>query len=163
MAFQNYDEFPAPKPVRIPIGEKVYEFPGTISAMAWLLIEKLSTRLQRVKLAELRGEKFDPDEEALSDIEYADIRAEVFGDTEREMIEDGLTSDHLKRTFFTLISYHMSGREAAEAMWNRGEAPAPNRAQRRAKPRTSPGRGSHVGSITDRPVRPGTPSSNTGR
>jgi hypothetical protein len=164
MAFKNYDEFPAPKPVRLPMGEKTYSFPGTISARAWVLVEKLASRLQRAKLAEIRGETYDPDEEALSDLEYADVRAEVFGDTEREMIEDGLTSDHLKRAFYALVSYHMNGQEAAEVVWNQGGSPAPNRAQRRSKARTpTRSRGSHAGSTASKAARPGTRSSVIGR
>ena len=161
MAFKNYNDFPAPKPIRIPIGEKIYSFPGTISGRAWMLIEKMASYLDQAKLAELRGEKYDPEMEALDDLEYADINAEVFGDTKQELVADGVTSDCLKRLFYTLITYHMHGKEAAERMWNQGEAIAPNRAQRRAK--TSPGsRGSQGGSTRPQTAQAGARSSSTG-
>jgi len=61
------------------------------------------------------------------------LRQEILGGVEQEMVEDGLSSAHIKAVFYTLIAWHLSGQETALEVWNKqGKAPAPNRAARRA-------------------------------
>jgi hypothetical protein len=75
----------------------------------------------------------------------------MFGEAEAEMIADGCTSTHMKIVLFTLIAFHLSGRDEALAVWNaRGEATAPSRAIRRSTSKASPttptrSRGSRAG------------------
>lgn len=163
MAFKDYDDFPPPKPIEIPISGKLYIFPGTISARSWLLLQRLNSFQAKVALAQLRGEDYDPEQEVLSDLEFIDVRGEVFGDTEETLVADGVTSGCMQRLFMTLVAYHLSGQEAAERVWNQGERLAPNRAMRRAAAqRSTRARGSHAGSTASRPARAGTASSTAG-
>lgn len=146
MAFRDLDEFLQVEPLALPIRGKVYEFPGEVSAWAWLLTQRVGERFEKARRAREAGLELDPDEEVLSDMDEGRLRAEMFGGVEEEMIADGLTSEHMKRVFYALVAYHLSGREAAEAVWNgQGEAKAPNRAVRRAKAKSTPSRGSRAG------------------
>lgn len=147
MAFRDLDEFLEVEPLVLPIRGKEYKFPGEISARAWLLVQRLGERYERARRDKEAGREPDPDEEVLSDGDESMLRAEMFGDVEEEMTADGLTSAHMKRVFLTLIAFHLSGVEAAEAVWNNvGEAPAPNRATRRkAQAKSTPSRGSRAG------------------
>ena len=151
MAFRDLDEFLVVTPVRLPIRGKTYEFPGAISARSWLLVQRMGEQFDRARRAEAAGEEYDPDEVAIDDTEEVDLRGELFGPAEAEMVADGLTSAHLERVFFTLIAYHLSGIEAAEAVWEHaertasGKPPAPNRATRR-KGTSAASRGSRAGS-----------------
>jgi hypothetical protein len=135
MAFKNYDEFPAPKPVRIPIGDKTYSFPGTVSARAWLLVEKMASYLDRVKLAEARGEDYDPGEEALDDLEYADLHAEARADRGRG--NERLSQEALLHPRHLPHARPRSRREGVEPGGSPGPEPGP--ATRASKDVTSSG------------------------
>lgn len=117
MQFKDYSQIKPPAPVRIPINGKTYEFPGTISSKAWVLLQRLSEQMQRVAFARATGQPVDLEAIVLDDVEYADVKAEVFGSTEAELIKDGVSSDVLKRLFQTLTAYHLSGAQAAKAVW----------------------------------------------
>jgi len=115
-AFRDLDEFLVVEPIELPIKGKVYSFPGEISARAWLLLQPV-----------------DLDEEVVDDEYEVKLRQEILGGVEQEMVEDGLSSAHIKAVFYTLIAWHLSGQETALEVWNKqGKAPAPNRAARRA-------------------------------
>lgn len=134
MAFRDLDDFLVVKPVELPIRGKVYAFPGEITAEAWLLLQIVAEQMERAQKAQAAGLPIDEDEEAVDDHAESRLRSELLGGVEQEMIEDGLTSAHLKAVFYTLIAFHLSGLEAAEAVWEaQGETSAPNRATRRAK------------------------------
>jgi hypothetical protein len=167
MSFRDLDEFLTVEPIVLPIRGKEYRFPGSVSARVWLQLQALSEQMQQAKRAATRGDDFEPDAEALSDMDEAAMMAEMLGGVQAEMVEDGLTSAHIRAAFHTLIAWHLSGQEAAEAVWAaQGKAPAPDPAARRAKPagRSAP-RGSHAPSSCQAPdetTSPGGGSSNTG-
>jgi hypothetical protein len=166
MAFRDLDDFLVVKPVVLPIRGKDYAFPGEISARSWLLLQSVAEKLQQ---AQASGGEFDPDEQTVSDADEADLREELLGGVDEEMVADGLTSAHIKAVFYALIAYHLSGLEAAEAVWNaQGEAPAPSReARRKSMPaKSTRSRGSRAGSNGPKAVAakaaPGARSSGAG-
>jgi len=147
MAFRDLDEFLAPEPLVLPIRGKDYVFPAEISGATWLRVQSLGAQVQQAVRARDAGEEFDPDVTAISDMDQDELLAELCGDTLKEMLDDGLTSTHLKAVLATLMAFHMSDRESAEAVWNAsGEAPAPNRETRRkGTAKSARSRGSSAG------------------
>jgi hypothetical protein len=168
MAFRDLDEFVVVKPIVLPIAGKRYSFPGEVSARTWLMMQRISEQLQRAQRAAARGETLDPDEEAVSDEDESSLMKEVMAGVQDEMVADGCTSTHVKTAFYTLIAYHMAGQAAAEAVWNaQGEAPAPNREERRSKTpaKSTRSRGSRATSTdppTEETPEPGPTSSSDG-
>jgi hypothetical protein len=160
MAFRDLDEFLVVPPLVLPIRGKRYEFPGAISARSWLLLQRVSNRI---------GDASAPEDEVLSEAEELELRAEMFGGIEPQMIEDGLSTEHIRVTFYTLLAFHLSGRDAAELYWNaQGEAPASSRTTRRQETtKSTRSRGSTAGSTSPKTRRakaasPGAKSSATG-
>ena len=167
MAFRDLDEFLEAEPLVLPIRGKDYSFPAAISARTWLRVQRLAPEINRALTAKQAGESFDADAEALSDIDADELLVELCGDTLQEMLDDGLSSAHLKVVLATLLVFHLSDREQAEAIWNaRGKAPAPNRAARRSTTPATPtrSRSSRAGSTSrsGQAARRGRPSSSTG-
>jgi hypothetical protein len=167
MSFRDLDEFLVVEPLVLPIRGKEYSFPGSVSARVWLQLQSMSEQMQLQQDAARRGEDYAPDNELVNDTDEAAMRAEMFGDAEQEMVDDGLSSAHIKAVFFTLIAFHLSGREAAEVVWDaQGGSAAPNRAQRRSQSKKQPPAASRASSSAPRSSRAtssaGTPSSSTG-
>lgn len=167
MAFRDLDEFLEAEPLVLPIGGKEYAFPSDISARTWLRVQRIGPQMDRALAAKQAGEPFDADAEALSDVDSDELLAELCGDTLEEMLDDGLTSTQLKLVLATLLVFHLTDREHAEAIWNaQGEAPAPNRAARRSQAPATPARsrGSRAGSTSrsGQAARRGPTSSSTG-
>jgi hypothetical protein len=160
MAFRDLDEFlHEPEPIVLPIHGKDYSFPAVISGELWVKVQKVGGRLT----------VGDPTAVAVSDAEEDELLQELCGDTLQEMYDDHITSVELQIVLTTLIAYHLSNdRDVAEAIWNaQGEAPAPNRAERRRKtpPTSTPSRGSRGGSTPPKRKKPasaGRKSLNTG-
>jgi len=137
MAFRDLDEFLVVEPIVLPIRGRKYAFPGSVSARVWLQLQSMSELMQAAARAAAAGEDYEPDEEALSDVDEAAMMSEMLGGVQDEMVADGLTSAHIRAAFYTLIAWHLSGEDAAEAVWNAqgngGKATALNRAARRKK------------------------------
>jgi len=146
MAFKDLGEFLVVEPLVLPIRGKEYSFPGEISARSWLMVQRIGEKYERARRAKEVGQEVDPDEEVLSDQDEGILRAEMFGGVDEQMAADGLSSGHMERVFQTLIAFHLSGREAAEAVWQaQGEAKAPNREQRRSATTSTRSRGKRAG------------------
>ena len=165
MAFRDLSEFLKIEPFVLPIRGKNYAFPGDVSALSFLRMQKLAQSMRDL----VAGKHLDLEEVLLTTSEEEAVKDEMFGGLEAEMIADGLTSTEIRVVFFTLISYHLSGRnkEEAEKVWNRqGELPAPSRAKRRSDklPTSARSRGSRAGSKgpVRRPASAGESSSSTG-
>jgi len=143
MPFRDLTEFLTVEPFTLPIAGKKYDFPGEISAKSWLQLQRLTEQIAKAQAAAALGVDYDPDEQVLSDTDESALMTEMMGDGQALMIENGCTSSQIRAVFFTLMAYHTTGIEAAEAMWNaQGEAPAPNRETRRkATAKSTPGRG----------------------
>lgn len=165
MAFRDLTEFLKTEPFMLPIGGKLYEFPGEISAKSWLQLQRLTEQITKAQAAAALGMDYDPDDEVLSDTDESVLMDEMFGTGKDEMIANGCTSSQIRAVFFTLMAYHTTGIEAAEAMWNaQGEAVAPSRSERRASAKSAPARGYRAAS-TPRPRKkasPGPKSSSSG-
>jgi hypothetical protein len=170
MALRDLDDFLVVEPFVLPIRGRDYAFPGEISARTWLKVQRLGPEINQAMAAKSAGEEFDADSEALSDVDQEELMVELCGDALQDMLDDGLTSAHLKAVLVTLIAFHLVDRETAENVWNaQGEAQAPNRETRRAKtPATSTrSRGSRAASTPRQSAgpakaRPGKRSSTTG-
>jgi hypothetical protein len=134
-AFRDLDEFLIDEPIRLPIRGKTYEFPGSIPARTGLLLQRLGAAAEKAS-ASIKAGTANATElaaEVFSDSEETDLRAEMMGDTEQQMADDGLTTAHTTHVFRTLMVWHMAGEEAAMKAWEAvGPQPAPNRAARRA-------------------------------
>lgn len=115
MAFKDLDEFFVIKPIRLPIRGKVYEFPGSVSGRTGLLLHRMTEQVEQLKA----GAKFDEDaqQEILDDAAETNLRAEILGDTEREMIDDNIPSLYIDHVFKTLITWHQFGEDIAKAVW----------------------------------------------
>jgi hypothetical protein len=169
MTFRDLDEFLVVSPKVLTIRGTRYEFPGEVSGRIWLQLQSISNAMQQAQRAALAGREFDPDQEALSDTNEAEMMREMFGGVEEQMVADGCSSVELTAVFRTLLAWHLSGEEAAEAVWNaQGEAPAPNREERRSTPPAKASRrgSSHASSnakhVTVASAAPGATSSDTG-
>lgn len=155
MAFKDLAEFQVVEPLVLTIAGKEYSFPGQIHAQWWL-------RLQTMRKLTESGEA-ELDAIALTDDEETELRAEMMGEAEAEMLADGVTSAQFKVVWGTLINFHTYDRLVAEMVWNsQGEAVAPNRAARRAKKpaQSARPRGNSHGTSADR--TPGKARAGTG-
>jgi hypothetical protein len=76
----------------------------------------------------------------LGDDDEDDLYQRVLGDTYQELLDDAVSHVALKLVATTAMMWTVFGVEVAETYWGRagktGEAPAPNRAARRAKKST---------------------------
>ena len=153
MAFKDLDEvLSPPEPFVLPRRGKEYAFPGEITAATWLRVQRVGERAQRAAQAAAAGEDYSPDEEIVSDDDQEKLLEELCGETLAEILADGFTDRELKVVLTTLIAYHMGGLEAAEAVWNnQGEAPAPNRAERRSQAKPPRPASSRAGSNRQKP------------
>lgn len=132
MGFRDLDEFLTEQPIELPIRGKVYRFPGSIPARTGLLLQRLAAAAARAPEGTDQTAATEMAAEVLSDSEELDLRAEVMGDAEAEMADDGLSTAHTAHVFRTLMVWHMVGQGAAEKAWEQlGPPPAPNRAARR--------------------------------
>ena len=137
-----------PEPLELPIRGRLYAFPGTISARAWLKLQHFGAALQQ------RAAAGEADREAFEDMDQEELLRELCGDTLDDMLAHGVTSHELEIVLATLVAFHLSDRETAEEVWNlEGETPAPNRAQRRKNP--SRPRGSRSGSTSPKSPKAG--------
>jgi hypothetical protein len=134
-AFRDLDEFLVTRPIRLPIGGVQYEFPGSLPGKHGLLLQRMQAAAVRA-VADGRAQEDVSDlaTAILSDDEGEDLRTTVMGTGEQAMVDAGVTSDKIEHTFHTLLAWHMAGEAAALLIWESvpGEAPAPNRAARRA-------------------------------
>lgn len=165
--FKDLDSFFRIQPIRLPIRGKMYAFPGSVSGRTGLLLHRMTEMAERVKAG-----KDAPDlgQQILDDSEELDLRTEILGDTEREMIDDGLPSVFVDHVFHTLIVWHQFGEEVAKAVWEDvpGAPKAPQ--DRKAKSRkatsgtatTTRKRASTSGTSGSVPASPGPGSSNSG-
>jgi len=162
MPFKDLDEFLKPKTIKLPVHGVTYEFPGTISAKTGMRLSLLRAQLEA---ASASGDAIDPEVEALSDAEEAEIKGELLGAVEQKMIDDGLSVEQIRTVWFTLVAHHLYGEGIAKMVWQqKGELPAPNRAQRRATKAPSRRRGSPATSPAPakQTAALGTKSSSTG-
>lgn len=149
MAFRDLDEFLAVEPLVLPIRGRDYAFPGEVSGRTWLKVQALGKQYEAAQRARSQGGSVDLEAEVVSDLDEEAFLRELCGPTLDEMLEDGVTSEELKLVLATLVAYHLSDLETAEAVWNaRGEAVAPNRAERRSRApaKSTRSRGSRAGS-----------------
>lgn len=142
--FGDLTEFLVVEPKSLPIDGVTYDFPGDVSAQAWLVIQHALQTGVAAKVASDRGEDYTAKALVLDDDAEIDLRAELFGDCAQEMTDNGVSSAYQTHALMTLMVWHVYGRDAALKIWRgttSGEAEAPNRAARRAKPRASEGSG----------------------
>lgn len=175
--FRDLSEFMAEaEPIRLPIGGTVYEFPGSVSGRTGLL---LTSAWDAALSGKAGGAAPAPDAELaelLTDDQEKSVHAELFGGTDVQLARDGHDSRVIRHVFLTLVTWHTAGPEAAVLAWDAaGNAPAPNRATRRAGSRTASGAGasktrraastsgtSRTATATRRPASGGSPTSSRG-
>jgi hypothetical protein len=142
--FGDLTEFLVVQPKSLPIDGVVYDFPGDVSAQAWLVIQHALQTGVAAKIAADEGREYAAKSLILDDDTELDLRSELFGDCAQEMTDNGVSSAYQQHALTTLMVWHVYGRDAALKIWRgttSGEAAAPNRAARRAKPRASEGSG----------------------
>lgn len=137
MAFRDLTEFLLTKPIELPVGGKMYRFPGTVSGRTSLLLRAMQEQALAAAQAEKAGKKVDLDADVLDDLGEVNLRAELMTldghDVEREMAADGCDGAQIRHVFTVLTIWHMQGPEAAEQAWEQlaVDPPKPNRAARR--------------------------------
>lgn len=141
MGFKELDERVFLKPKRLPIRGKMYDFPGSVSARTGALFHRMTVAAERVKAAKA-GDVPDLDDlqldaELLNDSEEKDLRAEVLGDAEAELIKDGIPNEIVSHVLKTLICWHQFGQEVAEVVWE--DNPDRPKAPQDRKPRSRSG------------------------
>ena len=135
MGFKDLKELLTDEPKRLPVGGKMIEFPGRISAEAGLTLLTLSRTLEQIEPGESREEvaaRVD-----LPDDEWNALVVAVLGKMPQEFIADGLSPEEALYCFQALMAWHLYGQDAAEQAW---DPPKPNRAQKRAPARGQSGR-----------------------
>ena len=132
--FRDLTEFLVVPPKSLPVGGRTYDFPGTISGAAGLLLQLVQARAREEARARDEGRTPEPDEDLPEDLAGIDLREELLGGVDRDMVRDGCTSAQIEHCFATLMTWHMAGEDAAHRFWTEraGGPPPPNRAARRA-------------------------------
>lgn len=165
--FEDLDSFFKIQPFVLPIRGKKYKFPGSVSGRTGLLLHRMTEVAEAVKSG-----KDAPDlrQEILDDSGEIDLRREIMGDTEREMIKDDVPAQYIGHAFHTLIVWHQYGPNVARAVWEDvpGAPKAPQ--DRKAKSRkatsgaatTTKRRASMSGTSESAPASPGLESSSSG-
>ena len=136
--FRDLSEFMAEaEPIRLPIGGKVYEFPGAVSGRTGLLLTTAldATMAARQAAPDDDGKPVDPElVELLTDEQEASVHDELFAGVDRELVRDGHDSRVIRHVFLTLVTWHTAGEEAAVRAWESLAGKAePNRAERRRR------------------------------
>lgn len=103
--------------IKIEVGGKEYEFPGEVPGRTGVQVQRL--------FAAASDPGAPPDAEVLTDLDYEKIRAEILGDGQQAMLDDGVGSAAIQLVWEALFAYHGIGEAAAQAVLARGEAPAP--------------------------------------
>ncbi|MEV0379809.1 hypothetical protein [Nonomuraea sp. NPDC050643] len=138
--FQDLDEF-FDDSLRLPVGGKWYVIPAP-DAEVGLLCQ----RLMHASLAAEQGETVeDPKltelaEIVLNDDEERDLYQRILGPVWDELRADKVTWPRIQHVGATALVWVAAGKDAAAKIWasgGAGEAPAPNRATRRATAATS--------------------------
>lgn len=155
--FKDLDEFFKIKPIQLPIRGKVYKFPGSVSGRTGLLLHRMTEMAERVMAGK---EPSGMEQELLDDGEELNLRAEVFGSTEQEMIDDGLPSVFIDHVFKTLIVYHQYGEDVAMAVWE--DVPGAPKAPRDRKAKSRKATSGGASTTKKRASTSGTSESATG-
>lgn len=145
MAFKDHGEaiLRGLTPKRLPYKGKTYTFPASVSSGTGLLLARIRNRAVQaadsgadLDEAQLQADVLD----GLDEFEYKDMRAELFGDAQWELIKDDVPEAVVDHMESTLIVWHLTGsEEAAEERWNDVGGPkAP--ADRKAKSSASMGK-----------------------
>lgn len=155
--FTDLADFLVVEPKTLPIAGVRYDFPGDVSARAYLLMQRVVSSGVAAGQAKAQGRAFDATAIVLDDVAEVDLRAEVFGDCAQQMLDHGVTAAYQERALMTLAVWHVLGRDSALGIWRSGsgEAPAPSRAARRSGPKaagtTTRTRASSSGTPSPRP------------
>lgn len=140
MAFRDLaDVLDVPSPKILPINGTMVEFPGRISAASGALLILMR---QKAVAGELDAAADLADTGLITDARALELEAELLGDGVQQLDELGVFGDGRARVVQTLMAWHMSGQEAAEAVWE-GKAQAPRQVgTKSSRPRA--GRGSRT-------------------
>ncbi|MEU1880836.1 hypothetical protein ABZ470_26315 [Streptosporangium sp. NPDC020072] len=163
--FQDLDEF-FDDSLRLPVGGKTYVIPAP-DAEVGLLCQ----RLMHASLAVEQGEEVDDPQlnelaaVVLDDDEERDLYQRILGPVWDELRADRVTWPRIQHVGATALVWVAAGKEAAAKIWGSGgagEAPAPNRATRRAAAKSIRSRGSGTTTrTTASPSRKAAPSRGT--
>jgi len=131
--FKDLDEF-FDDSLRLPVGGRTYVIPAP-DAEVGLLCQ----RLMNAGIAAEAGEAVDGEEltklaaVVLDDDQEQDLYKRILGPVYDELFTDGLTWPKIQHIGTTALIWVAAGTDAAVKFWSTsGEAPAPNRATRRA-------------------------------
>jgi hypothetical protein len=134
MAFRDLtDVLGATSPKVLPIRGASVEFPGAISAWAGQML--LAIRRMAAQQVEEGGSDASTarvvlDAGLITEQDGLRLEGELLGDGAQALDDLGVFGDGRQRVISTLMTWHLSGQEAAEVVWE-GKAPTPNRATKR--------------------------------
>lgn len=124
MGFKELDESLFTRPKVLPFRGKRYAFPGSVSARTGLLLHRMSIvaeYVEEAKRAEAEGREApatpDLDEQVLDDDEQRDLRAEILGEAQWDLIDDDVPETVVDHMLRTLICWHQFGEQVAQAVW----------------------------------------------
>lgn len=124
MAFKDHGEaiLRGLEPKRLPYKGKWYEFPVSVSAATGLFMARIRDKAERAHAEGKTRDEVEWGEDifsGLDDFERKDMRAELLGDAQWELIKDDVPEAVVDHMESTLIVWHVSGsQEAAETVWD---------------------------------------------
>lgn len=124
----------------LPINGKTYHVPA-VTAEVGLAFNSFVSVAFRAQQAKQKDQDFIPDDDdmqILNDQQEHDMVRDVLTDgLWEEMVEDGLTFEHMRIASMYALIHATQGEEVADRFWTSGgKAQAPNRSARRTATRT---------------------------
>lgn len=136
MAFRDLTDVLGATPAKVlPIHGKMIEFPGRVSARAGMLLLAIqrAAQEQQAELGEILPDQVVVAAVGLDGADEAGkyLEAEMLGDSRGELDALGVVGVERDRILATLTVWHLSGQDAAEAVWE-GKDPAPKASKPKA-------------------------------
>ncbi len=130
MTFRDLADVIGIRKKELPIHGQIVSFPGTISARSGLLLQVIQQQVATI------GEQADAaaviEASGMTDEDALKLEAELLGDGAEALDRLGVLGEARQHVVGTLATWHMSGPEAAEAVWEgKAQPSAENRATRR--------------------------------
>lgn len=127
----------------LPINGKTYHVPA-VTAEVGLTFNSFVSVAFRAQQAKNKDEEFTPDDDdmqILNDQQEHDMVRDVLRDgLWEEMVDDGLSFEHMRIASMYALIHATQGEEVADRFWaSGGKAQAPNRSARRTATRTRTG------------------------
>lgn len=166
--FKDWTDLDQGEHLDLPIRGKTYRIPSPPARIGLRVQALVNAGVQAARAAE-QGEEVELDQQLLDDLAEVDVARDLLGPVHQQLLDDGVTTEALKRVMVTVMMWVAFDLDTARAVWE-GKAPTPPNGKSAAGSTT---RSQTRGSGTNRSGRPGRnqrarashggKSSNTGR